>query len=448
MRLIGGLGVVVAVLVGVTGLSGQGRSPREWRDYAGGPDSSRFVAATADQQVQREPAAGRVDLSRRARPTSIRSSCAASSTAVRADNTFVALDAATGKELWIHDGDQGFNSPRRELLGEHGRHGPPPDLQHEQHPAGDRRADRPAHSVVRHGRRRRPARGPRPRSRDDQPAEPHCRDASSRTSSSSARRPIRSTRRRLATSARSTCAPARSSGRFTPCRGRASSATTRGRRTRGRRSAAPTTGASSRSTTKRGIVYVPTGSAEVQLLRRQPARRQPLRRLPHRARRADRQAPLALPDGPPRHLGPRQQLGAAADDHPPQRPERSTSSRMASKTGYLYVFDRVTGKPIWPIEERPVPQKHDGARRGAVADAAVSDQPAAVLAPEVHGGRSESAHPHARGTRAVQAAHPEGEKRRSVHADRLRRRRSTCRATRADRTGAARRRTRPTAAST
>jgi glucose dehydrogenase len=30
---------------------------------------------------------------------------------------------------------------------------------------------------------------------------------------------------------------------------------------------------------------------------------------------------------------------------------------MASKTGYLYVFDRVTGTPIWPIEERPVSQK-------------------------------------------------------------------------------------------
>ena len=27
-----------------------------------------------------------------------------------------------------------------------------------------------------------------------------------------------------------------------------------------------------------------------------------------------------------------------------------------SKTGYTYVFDRVTGQPIWPIEERPVPQ--------------------------------------------------------------------------------------------
>ena len=29
---------------------------------------------------------------------------------------------------------------------------------------------------------------------------------------------------------------------------------------------------------------------------------------------------------------------------------------QASKTAFLYVFDRVTGKPVWPIEERPVPQ--------------------------------------------------------------------------------------------
>lgn len=27
-----------------------------------------------------------------------------------------------------------------------------------------------------------------------------------------------------------------------------------------------------------------------------------------------------------------------------------------SKTGFTYVFDRVTGEPVWPIEERPVPQ--------------------------------------------------------------------------------------------
>ncbi len=28
----------------------------------------------------------------------------------------------------------------------------------------------------------------------------------------------------------------------------------------------------------------------------------------------------------------------------------------AGKTGFLYVFDRMTGKPLWPMEERPVPQ--------------------------------------------------------------------------------------------
>jgi quinoprotein glucose dehydrogenase len=29
---------------------------------------------------------------------------------------------------------------------------------------------------------------------------------------------------------------------------------------------------------------------------------------------------------------------------------------QASKQGYVYVLDRMTGKPIWPIEEKPVPQ--------------------------------------------------------------------------------------------
>ncbi len=29
---------------------------------------------------------------------------------------------------------------------------------------------------------------------------------------------------------------------------------------------------------------------------------------------------------------------------------------QVSKQGFVYVFDRVTGRPVWPIEERPVPQ--------------------------------------------------------------------------------------------
>ncbi len=36
------------------------------------------------------------------------------------------------------------------------------------------------------------------------------------------------------------------------------------------------------------------------------------------------------------------------------RPVKAVS--VASKQGWLYVFDRVTGQPVWPIEERPVPQ--------------------------------------------------------------------------------------------
>ena len=29
---------------------------------------------------------------------------------------------------------------------------------------------------------------------------------------------------------------------------------------------------------------------------------------------------------------------------------------LAAKHGFLFVFDRVTGKPLWPIEERPIPK--------------------------------------------------------------------------------------------
>ncbi len=31
---------------------------------------------------------------------------------------------------------------------------------------------------------------------------------------------------------------------------------------------------------------------------------------------------------------------------------------QVSKQGFVYVLDRVTGEPVWPIEERPVPQSN------------------------------------------------------------------------------------------
>ena len=48
-----------------------------------------------------------------------------------------------------------------------------------------------------------------------------------------------------------------------------------------------------------------------------------------------------------------------------------------TKQAFLYVFDRITGQPIWPIEERPV-EAVDRARRMVSAHAAVSDQAARI----------------------------------------------------------------------
>ncbi|MDQ8164778.1 MAG: PQQ-binding-like beta-propeller repeat protein [Gemmatimonadota bacterium] len=53
------------------------------------------------------------------------------------------------------------------------------------------------------------------------------------------------------------------------------------------------------------------------------------------------------------------------DYDPPAAPALATITQnevkkdivvQATKQGFLFVFDRVTGKPIWPVEERPVPQ--------------------------------------------------------------------------------------------
>ncbi|HEX6463257.1 MAG TPA: PQQ-binding-like beta-propeller repeat protein, partial [Vicinamibacterales bacterium] len=85
--------------------SGQG--PREWRDYAGGPDSSRFVAATeitkANVQHLRVAwtyPAGQTDFN----PLVVQGTVYGRG----ANDSFVALDAASGKEIWRHEGVAGF----------------------------------------------------------------------------------------------------------------------------------------------------------------------------------------------------------------------------------------------------------------------------------------------------------------------------------------------------
>jgi quinoprotein glucose dehydrogenase len=102
-----GFAAAAGIMTGVTGLSGAGQTPREWRDYAGGPDSSRFVAAT---QINRSNV-GRLEVAwtYAAGDTDFNPLVVRGVVYGRTHGTaLVALDAATGKELWVHDGIEGF----------------------------------------------------------------------------------------------------------------------------------------------------------------------------------------------------------------------------------------------------------------------------------------------------------------------------------------------------
>ena len=101
---------------------------------------------------------------------------------------------------------------------------------------------------------------------------------------------------------------------------RASSATRHGRRRHGvqrRREQLARHGA------RRGARHRlrPDGIGGGGFLRRRSARRQPVRELAARARRRDRQAPLALPVRAPRHLGSRFAVAAEPGHGPAERPD-------------------------------------------------------------------------------------------------------------------------------
>ena len=99
----------MVAVASLTGLSPSGAEQREWRDYAGGPDSSRFVGATEITKANVKELGvawtyppGQTDFN----PLVVRGTVYGRG----ANNSFVALDAATGKELWVHEGVKGFNA--------------------------------------------------------------------------------------------------------------------------------------------------------------------------------------------------------------------------------------------------------------------------------------------------------------------------------------------------
>ncbi len=96
-------------LAALAGLSMSAQAPREWRDYAGGPDSSRFVAArqitpanVSRLQVAWTYPKGQSDFN----PLVVRNVIYT----LGANNAFVALDAATGREIWSHPPVAGWNT--------------------------------------------------------------------------------------------------------------------------------------------------------------------------------------------------------------------------------------------------------------------------------------------------------------------------------------------------
>ena len=97
-------------------------------------------------------------------------------------------------------------------------------------------------------------------------------------------------------------------------------------------------------------------------------------------RRQDRQARLALPDRPSRHVGLRHCVAAHADQHHGERQANQGRRAGHQAESYLYVFDRVTGQ-AGLADRGEAGSQGRYAGRMVFADAADPDQAGAVRSP-------------------------------------------------------------------
>jgi quinoprotein glucose dehydrogenase len=95
----------------------------------------------------------------------------------------------------------------------------------------------------------------------------------------------------------------------------------------------------------RGIAYFPLGSPTYDFLRRRSPRRESVRHVSSRAGTSAPESGCGTSDGAPRFVGLRQRRGPAVDHDQAKRTTIDVVAQ-AGKTGFLYVFDRVTGEPI------------------------------------------------------------------------------------------------------
>ena len=288
----------------------------------------------------------------------------------------VALDGATGELIWAHsirEGQRAGVSPRQ-LSGR--------GVSYWTDGKGDERilyvttgyrlvalnAKTGAMiNVVRHQRRRRSEgrrrEGPRRADQSRETARSACtrRRRSSRTWRSSARRSAKARRSTPTTTprawcARSMCAPASCCGRSTPFRGPASSATTRGRTSRGPSNGNVGVWTQITVDEELGLVYLPVET---------PTSDYYGGHRPGNNLFAESIVCVDLKTGQRKwhfqlvhHPLWNYDMSSApilADITVNGKPIKARRGRRASRVS-LYVFDRVTGQPVWPIEERPVPQ--------------------------------------------------------------------------------------------
>jgi hypothetical protein len=114
--------------------------------------------------------------------------------------------------------------------------------------------------------------------------------------------------------------------------------------------------------------------ALAQLLGRQPDRAHPARHLGRRHRHRDRRDRLELPARPPRHLGLRHAAAAHARRHRAGRRD-GAGARAGTKQGFLFVLDRRTGEPLFPIEDRPCRKHAEGEVTAPTQPVAMTPEP-------------------------------------------------------------------------
>ena len=146
-----------------------------------------------------------------------------------------------------------------------------------------------------------------------------------------------------------------------------------------------------------GYVYLPLTAPSASAWGVLAARRQSVRRLPGRARRQDRQAGLALPDGSSRPVGIRHRRPGDARRHQGRRP--ADQGGGAAEQERLPVGSRSHQRQAGMAGRRAAGAAVDGPGREDLADAAVPDQAAAVRASGCQRRRPDRLHAGAEGAR-------------------------------------------------